>query len=100
MRPRKKREKKPYQSNTIIAIVGASCAAFLALYVGLTVAAVRNNPRTCSPTYSLMVGSLVTLWVVPTLLSLTTGDHVIASIVFLLATASTVYVVFAGKKTC
>ena len=99
-----RREKVPvqlhrYQTGTMVGIAAASCVALLAMYIGLTVAAGRNNPPGCSPTYSLMVISLVTLWTAPTALS-AVGSHVTASVVALLAIASTIYVIAAGKRTC
>ena len=95
---RRKRDDAAYSKSSVIAGAAVTCVVLLAMYIGLSVAAVRNNPK-CSPAHSLMVVSLVTLWIAPTTLS-AVECHVTASAVALLAVASTIYVIFAGKRRC
>ena len=83
---------------TMIALAAVTCVALLAMYIGLSVAAVRNNPK-CSPTRSLMIISLVTP-LGRTDHSPAVECHVTAGAVALLAIASTIYVIAVGKRTC
>lgn len=96
--PHRRDREKTYDPGTMVALAAITCVVLLAMYIGLSVAAVRNNPK-CSPTRSLMIISLVTLWVAPTTLS-AVECHVTACAVALLAIASTIYVIFAGKRNC